>query len=108
MTYIIIKRVLIAADDALKSALESGDKISEETDKKFGDAIDLLSAFEEDFPSKDPTPDDLDPNIGGTTTRDAKMSKSPLTILHALKENLHSKVNFHSFLFLSPLIVDKS
>ena len=96
MTYEIIKRVLIAADDALKSALEARDEISEETDKKFGDAIDLLSSFEKDFPPKDPTPDDPDPNIGGTTTRDAKMSKSPLTILDALKENLHSKVEFPS------------
>jgi hypothetical protein len=87
--------VLIAADDALKSAIQAQDEISEKTDKKFGDAIDLLSAFEEDFLSKDPTPDDPDPSIGGMAT-EAKMSKSPSTILHALKENLHSKVKLPS------------
>jgi hypothetical protein len=87
--------VLIAADDALKSTIMAREEISKEIDKKFGDAIDLLSAFEEDFPSKDPTPDDPDPNTGGTAT-EAKMSKSPSTILHALKENLHSKVKLPS------------
>jgi hypothetical protein len=97
--------VLIAADDALKSAIMTrawaSDEISEGIDKKFGDAIDLLSAFdsEEDFPSKDPTPDDPDPNTGGTAT-EAKMSKSPSTILHALKENLHSKVKLPSIYLL--------
>jgi hypothetical protein len=88
--------VLIAADDALKSAAEAGYRTSEEVDKKFGDAIHLLSGFEKDFPSKDPT---SDPNIAGTIIREAKMGdefKSPSTILSALKKNLHAKVKFPS------------
>ena len=105
MTYKIIKRVLIAADDALKSAVEAKvwpfwpkDKISEEVDKKFGDAIDLLSAFDKDFPSKDLI---ADPNIGETITREAEMRESPPTILDALKRNLHAKVMFPS-IFIPP------
>ena len=97
--------MLIAADDALKSAVEARDEISEEVDKKFGDVIDLLSAFEKDFPSKDLI---ADPNIGEMITREAEMreSRSPSTFLHALKENLHTKVKFPS-IFL-PLHADKS
>jgi hypothetical protein len=88
--------VLIAADDALTSAAGAGDRTSEEVDKRFREAIHLLSGFEKDFLSKDPT---SDPNIGGTVTREAKMSdnfESPSTILYALKKNLHAKVKFPS------------
>ena len=88
--------MLIAADHALKSAAEAGNWTSEEVDKKFGDAIRLLSGFEKDFPSEDPT---SDPDFDGTVSRETKMSnksKSPSAILHALKENLHSKVTFSS------------
>ena len=91
---------MIAADDALKSAVEARDKTSEEIDGKFGDVIDLMSAFEKDFPSKSLI---ADPNIGETVTREAEnpeMSESPLTILHALKQDLHSTVKFPS-IFLS-------
>jgi hypothetical protein len=87
------KRVLIAADDALRSAVESVDRTSE-VDKKFGEAIHLLSGFEMDSVFDDPTSDS---NIGSTITREAKLSdksKSPSTILHALKKNLHAKVKF--------------
>ena len=97
--------MLIAADDALKSTFGARDEISEKIDKKFGDAIDLLSAFEKDFPSKDSTPDDPDPNIGWTAT-EAKISKSPSTILHALRKNLHSKVGLSSVYL--PLHADES
>jgi hypothetical protein len=93
--------VLIAADDALKFAAEAGAWTSKEVDKKFGEAIDLLSSFEKDFPSKDPM---SDPNIGGMVTREAKMSdksESPATILDALKKNLHAKVKFPSVFFTS-------
>jgi hypothetical protein len=93
------QRVLIVADDALKSAAEltaeAKDRTSKQVDKKFGEAIHLLSRFEKDFPSKSP-------NIGGTVTRDrrdAKMgnkSETPLTILDALETSLHSKVKFLS------------
>jgi hypothetical protein len=86
----------MAADEALKSAA-AADRISEEVDKKFREAIHLLSGFEKDFPSKDPTSDKSDLKVGGMITRDAKTSdesESPLTTLYALNENLHSKVKF--------------
>lgn len=84
-----------AADDALKSAATS-DRASKAVDRKFGEVIDLLSGFERDFPSKEST---SDPKVGGTVPREAKTSdeselSSPLNILHALKENLQSKVTF--------------
>jgi hypothetical protein len=100
--------VLIAADDALKSAAESVDR-SSEVDKKFGEAINLLSGFEMDFPSDDPT---SDPNIGWTVAREGPegklryKSKSPSTILHALKKDLHAKVKFPSVSL--PLSADES
>ena len=84
--------MLIAADDALKSAAEARNRTSKEVDKKFGEVIFLLSGFEKDFPSKDST---LDSNIGETVTGEATMgdeSKSPSTILYTLKKNLHAKV----------------
>ena len=67
-----------------------------EVDKKFREAIDILYAFEKDFPSNDST---SDPDIGGTVTREARMSdssESPLTVLGALKENIHAKVKLPS------------
>ena len=92
--------MLIAADDALNSAVEVGDGTSVEVDKKFGEAIDLLCAFEKDFPSNNST---SDPNIGGTVTREAKMSDSsgsPLTVLGALKEDIYAKVKLPSVFLL--------
>ena len=88
-----MKRVLITADDALKSAAEAGKGRSEEADKKFREAIDLLSRFEKDFPSKNST---SNPNISGAFTMEAKMNDkfgSPSTILSALKKDLYSEVN---------------
>lgn len=92
--------MLIAADDALKSAAVAGDRTSEKVDKKFREAIHLLSGFEKDFPSKP-----LDPNtISGTDSsesfpweaKNSDETESPLTILNALKGNLHAKVEFPS------------
>jgi hypothetical protein len=79
--------VLIAADDALKSAAasEARNRTSKEVDEKFRKAIHLLSDFEKLFPPNNPT---SEPNLGG--------SKSPSTILNALKNNLHAKVKFPS------------
>jgi hypothetical protein len=98
----LMNRVLIVADDALKSAAESVDRTSV-VDKKFKEVIHALSGFEMDSLSEDPM---SDPNIGGMDTRKAKSDKSesppdlppesPSTILHALKENLHAKVKFPS------------
>ena len=104
-----MKSVLIAADNALKSANEGGNRTSQHVDKKFREAILLLSDFEKDFPSKDPTWGDSDPNIGRTDTREAKISDklesgSPSTILHNLKKGLHAKVNFYLFLYLLMLM----
>ena len=91
-----IKSVLVAADDALRSAAESGcgDERSEKLDGKFATVIKLLVRFEKDFLSQT-----SNPNIGGMVTRRANMndtSQSPLTILHALKRDLHSKVKLPS------------
>ena len=94
--------MLIAAEDALKSATEARNWISEKADKKFAMAIDLLSNFEMDFPSKDPT---SDPNTGKMATMEANTSdtsRSPSTILYSLKKNLHANVKF-LFLHLSTL-----
>lgn len=79
--------MLIAADDALRSAAEARYPKSRRVDKKFRKVIDLLSRFERDFK-------DLmsGPNTGGTVTREA-MSKSPsMVLVHALKKNLHANV----------------
>jgi hypothetical protein len=99
-----IKRVLIAADHAIKLALKSaaaaGDRTSNEVDKKFREAIHLLSDFEKDFPSQVAVP----PIFGSDVSSEANISdksQSPFTILNALKENLHAKVEFfHLFLYL--------
>lgn len=99
------KRVLITADDALKSAAEAGDRLSRKVDKKFSKAIDLLSSFEKDF-SQDPP---SDPNIDETDVRKVEIgdeSRCPLTILYALKKNLHSKVKPPSVSF--PFNTDES
>lgn len=84
----LIKRLLTAADDALKSAAEAGNRRSKEVTQKFREAIHLFSSFAT-----------LDPNICGMVTSEAKMtdrSESPLTIFNALKKNLHPKVKFSS------------
>jgi hypothetical protein len=64
-------------------------------DKKFREAIHLLSGFEKDFPSRDQT---SDPNINGTVTMEAESDKSesPSTILNTLENDLHAKVRFTS------------
>jgi hypothetical protein len=90
MTY---KRVLIAADDALSSAAASKTRETfRKVDKKFRKAVRLLCGFEKDFSSKYQ-------NIGGTVSGKAKMndkSEYALSILSALKKNLHAKVRFLS------------
>ena len=88
--------MLFTADDALKSAAKARDRTSKGVDKKFEEAIDLLTRFEKDFRSKDQI---SDPSVGGMTTGETNMTRSdtskfPSTILHALKMNLHAKVKF--------------
>ena len=85
--------MLIAADDALKSAAEADRPRI--VNKKFSKVNNLLRGFEKDFPLKDST---SNPNIVGTVTREAKMNDSEYApmILHALKGNLHTEVRFLS------------
>lgn len=91
--------MLIAADDALKSAAEGGEWTFKEVDDKFREAIDLLCAFEKDFTSftsNDPT---SCPNIRGRITGEAEIGdkfKSASNLLRVLKENLHATVKFPS------------
>lgn len=89
------QRVLIAADDALYSAAKARDGTSKKVYEKFTKAIHLLGQFKKDFPFRDPT---LDPNI---VTR---VSQFPAKILHALETNLHAKVKFPYFFYLSTLM----
>jgi hypothetical protein len=90
--------VLIAADDALKSAAEAGDRTTEEVDKKFEDVIYMLIGL--DFGSyliSDQT----------KATRKAMMkdkSQVASMILHTLKTNLHAKVKSPSAVSLLPNI----
>ena len=98
--WLILKRVLTAADNALFPAAEAGDKTSMEVDKKFGETIKLLRAFEKNFPFvfKDPT---TDSKIGGTVTSEENMSDNPMspsTILDSLEEKL-LRVTFLSVYF---------
>ena len=84
--------MLAVADDAIRSAAESGsgNKRSEKLDGKFATVINLLVSFEKDLLSGT-----SDPYIVWMVTREANMSdtfKSPSMILHALKQNLHSQV----------------
>ena len=70
---------------------------------KFGNVIDLLSDFAKGFPLKNLV---SDPNSGGEVSGDVMInvkSKSPSTILHALKNDLHSNVTFPSVLYLPTL-----
>ena len=75
--------MLIAADDALKSAAEAGDRISEKVDGKFARAIHLLSGFETDFPLKDPT---SDPNIDVMVTREEDSSLASFPTHHLFRQ----------------------
>ena len=92
--------MLIAADDALNSTIDSGyyPMASKVAERNFRVAIDLLSDFAKDFPPKDSTSDpNIQANIDGTVTGEVKMSvksKSPLMILQALKNDLRSNVKF--------------
>ena len=93
--------MLIAADNALKSAAEARNRQSKEADSKFGEVIHMLNSFVKDFPSKDPM---LDPDSGETVAGEAKIgdgSKSPLAILYTLRRNLHAKVKYSTDFFLS-------
>ena len=80
---------MIAADNALRSAAGAKDRTFKGVDEQFEEVIHMLCCFEKDFPSEEPT---SDPNIGT-----GEGSKSPSTILYALKKSLHANVKFLSF-----------
>ena len=84
-----LKRVLIVADDALTSAAEARYLTSKKVDKQLREIIDLLSSFERDF--KDSISGQ---NIGAEAIQ-AKF-KFPSMVLHALRNNLDTKVTFPS------------
>ena len=67
----------------------AGHRTSKEVDKKFGNVINLLSMsrFRKDLSSEDSTSD----------IKACDKSESLLTILYALKKDLHAKVQFPSF-----------
>ena len=120
--------MLIAADNALEASTffrsrdyyrrqlghrtMAKDMSDSELDDKFRKALDLLSDFAKEFPLKepdqaDPTLDDSDLNISGTVTGEVKNgnnSKSPMTILRALKNDLHSNVKLPLYFYLSMLM----
>lgn len=99
----LVNSVLIAADNALKSAAEAWDKISEDVDMKFREAIYLLGPFERDSPSEDLM---TDQNISGMAPGEAKITDKSKAILCALKKDLHANVGV---LFVSlPLEADES
>ena len=92
-----MNRLLIAADNTLKSADEAGNKTSKVVDNKFKRAIRLLSDLEKDFPFKDRSI-----TVTGEE-RTSNKSKSPSKILYALKKNLHAKASFPLFFYLLTL-----
>ena len=89
--------MLIAADNALKSAAEAGNKTSKAVDNKFKRAIRLLSDFQKDFPFK---------NRNRTATGEVNMGNKSRSILNALRKNVHAKVKFLSVSL--PLDTDES
>ena len=102
-----MKRVLVAADNALKSAAEAGNRTSKEVDKKFEEAINMLRAFEKDFPicSEGPRPD------CGPVTREASTSNKSAflsTILYGLKKIFYPEVTFSYIYIILPLNSDES
>lgn len=91
---ITLRRVLIAADNALNFAAEAGNRRSRVVDKKFRKAVQLLGDFETGFLSKHPTSDQ---NVGVTVSNMSHDEfKFALWIVYVLKKNLHAKVKFPS------------
>jgi hypothetical protein len=85
---------LITADNALRPAAGAKDRTFKGIDAQFEEVIHMLCCFEKDFPSEEQT---SDPNIGNGEGRTSDWSKSPSTILYALKKSLHANVKFLSF-----------
>ena len=92
-----MNRLLVAADNTLRSADEAGNKTSKVVDNKFKRTFRLLSDLERDFPFKDRS------IMVTGEDKTSNKSRSPSKILCALKKNLHAKVSFHLFLYLLTL-----
>ena len=89
------KSVLVAADDALRSAAEAGNRASSELDDKFVNVINMLDDFDHAFYSEDPV---LGQNVDGAVMEAAKrndMSEFSLATL-SLHEEAQAKVRFSS------------
>jgi hypothetical protein len=85
--------VLIATDDALRSAAEAGNRASSELDEKFVKVINMLDDFDHAFYSEDLL---LGQNVDRSVIEAAKrddMSEFSLATL-SLHEDAHSKVSF--------------
>ena len=95
--------MLVAADDALRSAAESecGNRRSEKLEGKFATVINLLVSFEKDSFSEPSVPNIYEMATQARKANMSDASKSPSMILYALKRNLHSKVKFPSVSLLS-------
>lgn len=90
---IAYKSVLIATDDALRSAAEAGSRASSELDEKFVTVINMLDDFDHAFYSEDPV---LGQNVDGAVIEAAKrndMSEFSLATL-SLHEDSYAKVRF--------------
>jgi len=90
---IAYKSVLIAIDDALRSAAEAGNRASSELDEKFVKVINMLDDFDHEFYSEDPL---LGQNVDRAVIEAAKrddISEFSLATL-SLHEGAHSKVRF--------------
>lgn len=85
-----LRTVLIATDDALRSAAEAGNRASSELDEKFVKVINMLDDFDHAFYSEDPL---LGQNVDRAVIEAAKrddMSEFSLATL-SLHEDAHSK-----------------
>jgi hypothetical protein len=87
--------VLVATDDALRSAAEAGSRASSELDEKFVKVINMLDDFDHMFYSEDSL---LGQNVDRAVIEAAKrddMSEFSLATL-SLHEDAHAKVRFSS------------
>jgi hypothetical protein len=88
-----LQSVLIATDDALRSATEAGSRASSEIDEKFVKVINMLYDFDHAFCSENPV---FGQNVDGAVIEAAKrndMSEFSLATL-SLHEDAHAKVRF--------------
>jgi hypothetical protein len=85
--------VLVATDDALRSAAEAGSRASSELDEKFVKVINMLDDFDHMFYSEDSL---LGQNVDRAVIEAAKRDDMPEFSLATLSlhEDAHAKVRF--------------